>query len=140
MLVYEKIYLTEGIHHNHNNNHNHLKTHNNLHLHYRNKTVAKTKKIPQQQQQQQRQQLSNLQQNQRGQVNTLGVPGDKDNVSPTSSSHTSPKFQEDPQSPKASPVAYGNIHVNEPFASGGYPTSFSNATTTTTTSTSTTAE
>ena len=84
------------------------------------KLSPRQRKSPQQQQQQQRQQLSNLQQNQRGQVNTLGVPGDKDNVSPTSSSHTSPKFQEDPQSPKASPVAYGNIRVNEPFASGGY--------------------
>ena len=110
MLVYEKIYLTEGIHHNHNNNNNHLKTpQQSASSLSKQKLSPRQRKSPQQQQQQQRQQLSNLQQNQRGQVNTLGVPGDKDNVSPTSSSHTSPKFQEDPQSPKASPVAYGNI-------------------------------
>ena len=102
--------MTEGIHHNHNNNNNHLKNSTTICIFIiETKLSPRQRKSPQQQQQQQRQQLSNLQQNQRGQVNTLGVPGDKDNVSPTSSSHTSPKFQEDPQSPKASPVAYGNI-------------------------------
>ncbi|KAL6454635.1 AZF1 Asparagine-rich zinc finger protein AZF1 [Candida maltosa Xu316] len=75
------------------------------------------RKSPQQQQQRQ---PPTPQQKQRQMSNTLSVPRDKDNVSPTSSTNPSPKFHEEPQSPKASPVFYNNMRINEPFTGNLY--------------------
>ena len=82
------------------------------------------RKSPHQQQQQQQQLHSPNQQrsrtSQHQQSNSLNIPRDKDNVSPTSSANTSPRYQDEPQSPKASPVAYPNMRLNESFQTNIY--------------------